>query len=134
MYFLLIIIIYRDVFPSPRRGSHVKSDNTHNHPTWGGGVDDFSFFDCSSPFDFLLIDFIVLFLFLLKYYNIMFIIIVFRLVIDELFSRFLLDFFCSLPRDQSRDATPRFWGSVILYWFFISRSCIFFPATIVMTM
>ena len=26
-----IIIIYHDFIPSPRRGSHVKSDNTHTH-------------------------------------------------------------------------------------------------------
>ena len=40
-------------------------------------VDDLSFFDYLSPFCFLLIDSIVLFSFLLKYYQIMFIIVVF---------------------------------------------------------
>ena len=26
---IIIIIIYHDFLPTPRRGSHVKSDNTH---------------------------------------------------------------------------------------------------------
>ena len=26
---IIIIIIYHDILPLPRRGSHVKSDNTH---------------------------------------------------------------------------------------------------------
>ena len=29
-----LIIIYHDFRPPPRRGSHVKSYNTHNHPTY----------------------------------------------------------------------------------------------------
>ena len=43
-----------------------------------------SFFDYLSPFCFLLIEFIVIFPFLIKFYQIMFIIIVFRLGCDRL--------------------------------------------------
>ena len=46
-------------------------------------VDDISLFDCLSPFCFLLIEFIVLFPFLIKYYHSMCIIIVFRLGNDR---------------------------------------------------
>ena len=42
-----------------------------------------SFFDYLSPFCFLLFNFIVLFKFLIKFYQIMFIIIVFRLGCDR---------------------------------------------------
>ena len=28
---IIIIIIYHDFLPTPRRGSHVKSDKTHTH-------------------------------------------------------------------------------------------------------
>ena len=35
-------------------------------------MDDFLFFDCSSPFCFLLIEFLVPFPYLIKYYNVMF--------------------------------------------------------------
>ena len=30
-YCILVIIIYHDFLPTPRRGSHVKSDKTHTH-------------------------------------------------------------------------------------------------------
>ena len=70
-----------------------------------GRVDDFSFFDCSSPFCCLLIEFHCTFQFPIKYYQIMIIIIVFRLGSESSspFSSIL-----PLPRDQSRDVTPRF--------------------------
>ena len=54
-------------------------------------------------FVFCQLNFIVLFPFLVKYYHILFIIIVFRLDSDKLVSCF----FCLSPRDQSRDVTPR---------------------------
>ena len=47
-----------------------------------GRVDDLPFFDYSSPFCFSLLNFIVLLSFIIKYYNIMFIIIVFWLEWD----------------------------------------------------
>ena len=31
---IIIYIIYHDFLHPPRRGSHVKSDNTHNHPKY----------------------------------------------------------------------------------------------------
>ena len=63
----------------------------------------------------------------------MFIIIVFRLGRDMVFSS-SQDFFCFLLGYQSQDATPRLEVSVILEWFFISHLCIFFPATVITTM
>ena len=57
-------------------------------------------------FIFCSLNFIILFLFLIKYYHIMFI-IVSRLGCDTLFSRIFAGFLLSLPRDQTRDATPR---------------------------
>ena len=97
-----------------------------------GCVDDLSCFDYSSPFCFYWLNFIVLFPFLIKYFLILFIIIVFRLGSDKLVSCFFCqyiivfdkvlirsspvsfqDFYCSLPRDQSRDVTPRLGVSVI---------------------
>ena len=71
-------------------------------------MDDFSFFDSSSPFYFLLIKFHILFAFLIKYYHLMFIILVFRLGSYKLFMCFFALLLLSLPRDQSRDVTPRF--------------------------
>ena len=85
------------------------------------------FFDFSSPFSFLLIEFHCTFS-IIKYFNIIFIIIVFVLGSDNLVFLFILCF----PRDQSRDVTPPLGVSVILEWFFISRSCIF-PATVITT-
>ena len=74
----------------------------------------FNFFDCSSPFCFLLIEFhCTLFPFLIKYYHVMFNIIVFRLASDKL-PVVSQDFFHSLPRDQLWDVTPRLGVSVIL--------------------
>ena len=53
----------------------------------GGGRMIFNFFDCSNPFCFLLIEFhYTFFPVLIKYYHIMFIIIVFKLGSDKLFS------------------------------------------------
>ena len=49
-----------------------------------GRVDDLSFFEYLSPFCFFQLNFIVLFQFLIKYYHILFIIIVFRLGSDKL--------------------------------------------------
>ena len=39
------------------------------------------------------------------------------------------DFFCFLSRDQLLDVTPLLGAFVILECYFISRSCIFVPAT-----
>ena len=54
-----------------------------------GRVDDLLFFHYLSPFCFLLIEFHYTFLHFLKYYNIMFVIIVFRLGSDKLFCFFV---------------------------------------------
>ena len=62
----------------------------------------------------------------------MFIIIIFDRVLTRS-SVSSQDFYCSLPRDQSRDVTPRM-GVSINWKYFISRSCIYFPATIITTM
>ena len=58
-------------------------------------------------FVFLLIEFHVLFPFLIKYYHLMFIILVFRLGNDKVCLCFFAVLLPSLPRDQSRDVTPR---------------------------
>ena len=55
----------------------------------GGNVDDFIFFYCLSPFCFLLIEFHCTFSFLIKYYNIIFNIIVFCLGNDRPLGLFL---------------------------------------------
>ena len=55
--------------------------NTENQD--GGRVDDFSFFEYLSLFFFCQLNFIILFPFLIKYYHIMFIIIVFWLGCDR---------------------------------------------------
>ena len=60
-----------------------------------------SFFEYLSPFCFCKLNLIILFPFLIKYYHILFIIIVFRLGSDKLSP------VSSLPRDQSRDVTHR---------------------------
>ena len=52
---------------------------------------------------FYYLNFIVLFPFSIKYYNILFIIIEFRIGCDKLVSCF----FYSSPRNKSRDETPR---------------------------
>ena len=45
------------------------------------------------------------------------------------------DFYCSLPNDLSRDVTPFVGVFVILHAVdFLSRMCIFIPATIITTM
>ena len=68
-----------------------------------GRVDDLSFFEYLRPFCFCQLCFILLFLFLIKYYHILFITIVFRLVSDKL-SHVSSTVFPR--RDQSRDVTP----------------------------
>ena len=64
-------------------------------------------------FVFCQLNFIVFFSFLLKYYYILYIIIVFRLFTDKLVSCF---FYCLSPRDQSWDVT---WGRVYDFSFLI---------------
>ena len=56
-----------------------------------GRVDDSSFFEYLSPFCFLSIEFHVLFSFFIKYYHILFIILVFRFGCDKIVSCF---FYC----------------------------------------
>ena len=68
-------------------------------------------------FVFCQLNFIVLFLFLIKYYHILFIIIIFRLGSDKLVSCF---FYCLSPRDQSRDVTPRLREGGLFFIFYYS--------------
>ena len=63
----------------------------------------------------------------------MFIIIVFDRVLTRSSPVSSQDFYCSLPRDQSRDVTPRLGVFVILQCTSF-RLCIFIPATIITTM
>ena len=63
----------------------------------------------------------------------MFIIIVFDRVLTSSSPVYSQDFYCSLPRDQSRDVTPRLEVFVILQCTSF-RVCFFIPATIITTM
>ena len=72
----------------------------YHHYYLRGRVDDLSFFEYLSPFCFLSIEFHCIFS-IMKFYHILFIIIVFRLGSDKLSP------VSSFPRDQSRDVTPR---------------------------
>ena len=63
----------------------------------------------------------------------MFIIIVFDRVLTRSSAVSSQDFYCSLPRDQSRYVTPRL-GVFIIFQCTSFRVCIFIPATIITTM
>ena len=107
-----------------------------SHGMWlvaWGRVERFSFFDCSSPFYFLFIELHYAF----SISNIMLTCLVCYYYIwlgfDKLYSNVSLqDFYCSLPRDQSRDVTPLLWFCYSPVYF-ISRSCILVPAAIITT-
>ena len=60
----------------------------------------------------------------------MFIIIVFDRVVTCSSPVSSQDFYCSLPRDQSRDVAPRL-GVVVILKCTSLRVCIFIPATII---
>ena len=79
----------------------------------GGGWMICHFSIVQVQFVFCQLNFIVLLLFLINYYNILFIIIVFRLGSHKLVSCF---FYSLSPRVQSRDVTPRLGGGG---WFFL---------------
>ena len=89
---------------------------------WGRVDDDFFLFDCSSPFYSLLIEFHYAFpisyLVLTCYVNYYCI----WLCFNPFFSCCTL--YCSLPRDQSRDVTPRF-GVFVILMCTSFRACIF---------
>ena len=66
----------------------------------------------------------------------MFIIIVFDGVLPRSYPVSSQDFYCSLPRDRSRDVTPPGLGCffVVILKRTSIRLCIFIPATIITTM
>ena len=71
-------------------------------------MNDFSFFDYSSPFYFLLIEFLCTFSISCKIlYMLCLLLLYFDLVVIRSSPVSSQDFFCSLPRDPSRDVTPR---------------------------
>ena len=84
-----------------------------------GEVDEFSFFDCSSPFCFLFtkfhcafsISYILLVCYVYYYYYYYY---YSWFDFNTLFFCFFADSYCSLPRDQSRDVTPRLGVAIIL--------------------
>ena len=69
------------------------------------------------------LNFVVRFPFLIKYYHIMFIIIVFRIHSDKLVCCL---FYSLSPRDQSRDVTPRLGGGWMIFHFRLFKSILFF--------
>ena len=83
-------------------------------------------------FYFRLFKSILFFLIEFHYDHVMFIIIVFGFVLTRSSPVSLLDFYCSLPRDQSRDVTPCL-GVFHILQCNSFRVCIFIPDTIITT-